>query len=259
MNNHLKLFLLLTTLFVSALSIRSQTSPSNADAKRAWGIAQMYIEEESPELAIPELKKVVSNENFAPAYLKLVELCYKLGDANHVDMAEEYSKQFISLWPDRADEIKDLIALGEARDKLRKKKFYESLIGDWHYSNFKMGESYVGFKVRKNGNGNVYAIVPKQMYDYDWVTEWQDGKFMQWEGDNGVYIYEAEYAPYDGYRVKVPTSGDGTHWLYVYLFIPFDQPALQEGKIKATLSTKTNSGNNKSWKTGPTEIELVKD
>ncbi|MDE6100127.1 MAG: hypothetical protein K2L46_03540 [Paramuribaculum sp.] len=254
-----KLFLILIVLFVSAISINAQTTPSNADAKRAWGIAQMYIEEESPELAITELKKVVYHENFAPAYLKLVELCYKFGDVKHMDMAEEYSKSFISLWPDRADEIKDIIALGEARSKLRKKKFYESLVGDWRHPNFQMGEWYVCFKIRKNENGNVYAIVPKQMYDYDWVTEWQDGTFMQWEGDNGVYIYEAQYAPYDGYRVKTPTSDGDTHWVYVYLYIPFDQPALSEGKIKATFSTKTSAGNNKSWKSEPREIELLKD
>lgn len=254
-----KLFILLTVLFVSALSIHAQTAPSNSDAKRAWDIAQMYIEEDSPELAVTELKKVVYHENFAPAYIKLVELCYKLGDVNHVDMAEKYSQEFISLWPDRAEEIKDIIALGEARDKLRKKKFYESLIGDWHHPNYTMGEWYVCFKVRKNENGNAYAIVPKQMYDYDWVTEWQDGKFMQWEGDNGVYIYEAKYAPYDGYRVKIPTSDGDTHWVYVYLYIPFDQPTLSEGKIKATYSTKTSAGNNKSYKFEPREIELVKD
>lgn len=254
-----KLFLLITALIVSSIAIYAQTTPSNADAKRAWNIAQMYIEEESPELAITELKKVVYHENFAPAYIKLVELCYKLGDVKHVDMAEEYSKDFISLWPDREDEINDIIAMGEARGKLRKKKFYESLIGDWHLPILKMGEGYVDLKIRKDENGNVYAIVPKQMYDYDWVNEWQDGKFMQWDGDNGVYIYEAQYAPYDGYRVKVPTSDGNTHWVYVYLYIPFDQPTLSEGKIKATLSTKTSAGNNKYWKTDPREFELVKD
>lgn len=259
MINMRKLFLLLTALIVSTISIRAQTTPSNADAKRAWNIAQMYIEEEAHELAITELKKVVYNENFAPAYLKLVELCYKLGDVSHVDMAEEYSNEFISLWPGRTDEVKDIIALGEARNKLKKKKFYESLIGDWHPSNIKMGEWYICFKIRKNENGNVYAIVPKQMYDYDWVTEWQDGKFMQWEGDNGVYIYEAQYAPYDGYRVKVPTSEGNTHWVYVYLYIPFDQPSISEGKIKATLSSRTNAANNQSWKMDPQEIELIRD
>lgn len=244
---------------MSGLSVYAQTSPSNADAKRAWDIAQMYIEEDSPELAITELKKVIYNESFSPAYIKLVELCYKLGDVKHIDMAEEYSKEFISLWPSRTNEIQDIIALGEARCKLRKKKFYESLIGDWHHPKFKMGEWYVSLKIRKSENGSVYAIVPKQMYDYDWVTEWQDGKFMQWEGDNGVYIYEAVYAPYDGYRVKVPTSDGDTHWVYVYLYIPFDQPTLSDGKIKATFSAKTSAGNNKSWKFDPREIELVKD
>ena len=254
-----KLILLLTVLVVSAISIQAQTAPSNTDAKRAWDIAQMYIEEDSPELAIPELKKVVYHENFAPAYIKLVELCYKIGDVSHVDMAEEYSRGFISLWPDREDEINDIIAMGEARGKLRKKKFYESLIGDWHLPHFPMGEYYVCFKVRRSENSNVYPIVPKQMYDSDWVTEWQDGKFMQWEGDNGVYLYEAQYATYDGYRVKNTASDGEISWHYVYLYIPFDQPSISEGKMKATMSTKISAGNNKSWKGNPREINLIKD
>lgn len=251
--------ILLAMLLVPAMVIHAQTTPTNADAKRSWNIAQMYIEEDSPELAINELKNVVYHENYAPAYLKLVELCYKLGDVKHVEMAEKYSKDFMSLWPARAEEMKDLIALGEARGKLRRKNFYESLIGDWHHENFKMGEWYCEFKVRKNENGNIYVIIPKEMYDYDWITEWQDGKFMQWEGDNGVYLCETRYNTVDGYMVKVPTSEGYPHFVYVSLYIPFDQPTLSEGKIKVSISTKTSFGNNQYYKTQRLEHIFVKN
>lgn len=254
------LILLFITSLVPSHCVQAQTTPTNTDAKRAWGIAQIYIEEESPELAIAELKKVIDHENFAPAYIKLIELCYNLGDVNHVDLAEKYAKGFISLWPAREDEIKDIVALGEARGKLRKKKFYESLIGDWHTSNLKVGEWFACFRIRKNENGNIYAIVPQEMWDFDYVTEWQDGKFMQWEGDNGVYIYEAGYGKtYDGYRVKINTAEGNTYWHYVYLYIPFEQPYLSDGKIKATLSTRTSGPNNANFSNDYGEITLIKN
>ena len=257
------LFLFIKAIIVSALSVHAQSIPSNADAKRFWNIAQLYIEENSSELAIEELKKVVHNERFAPAYIKIIELCYKLGDVKHVDIAEEYSKDFMLLWPDRTDEMKEIIALGEARIKLRRENFYDSLIGDWHSPWFRMGESYACFKVRKNENGGFYAVIPKTMMDFgreaEWqVAEWQDGKFFLWEGKDGVYIYEAQYATYDGYRVKIPTE-NGTFWYYVLLYIPFEQPTLLEGKIKAIMSVKNSGPNNKHWQSSPSEIEMIKD
>lgn len=253
------LFLFINAIIVSALSVHAQSVPSNADAKRFWNIAQLYIEENSSELAIEELMKVVHNERFAPAYIKIIELCYKLGDEKHVDIAEEYSKDFMLLWPDRTDEMKDIIALGEARIKLRREKFYDSLIGDWHSPSVKMGESYACFKVRRNENGGIYSVIPKEMsFDFDWVLEWQDGKFLRWEGKDGVYIYEAQYATYDGYRVKIPGES-GTYWFYVLLYIPFEQPTLSEGKIKAIISVKCSGPNNHHWSSSPSEIEMIKD
>lgn len=235
-----------------------ESQPTNPEAKRAWGIAQMYIEESSPTLAINELKKVIYNESFAPAYLKLVELCYQTGNENDRSMAEDYTQEFLSLWPERADEIEDIVALCEAKGKLQRKKFRESLIGDWHPTNTPMGEHYICFKVRCNGEGDVDVSIPKGMWDWDFINDWQEGLLLKNFDDNGVVLYETGYGKtYEGYRVKNATES-GTYWVYVYLVIPFNQPELSEGKIKVNGEVKI-SGPNNHYHTYEIDTSLVKN
>lgn len=253
----LRFVVLVTTMWIS-VSLTAQTaSPTTADGKRAWNIAQMYIEEKSPELAIDELKKVISEEYFAPAYLKLVELCYQIGGTKYTDMADSYSQEFISQWPARADEMKDLVSLGEAREKLKRKKFYESLIGDWHYGSFSINESIVCMKVRSDEDGRIDILVPKEMWDYDFVTSWQNAHFIQWEGDDGVILHEND-SSIDGYHMKM--KGEGyTFWYYVYLYIPFEQPEIADGKLKVKVKSEIHYGNNQYSRNDWSEATLVKD
>lgn len=259
MRNKALIYLLLSVFLAIPTMLSSQESqPTNPEAKRAWGIAQMYIEESSPALAINELKKVIYNESFAPAYLKLVELCYQTGNENDRSMAEDYTQEFLSLWPERADEIEDIVALCEAKGKLQRKKFRESLIGDWHPTNTSMGEHYICFKVRRNGEGDVDVSIPKGMWDWDFINDWQEGLLLKNFDDNGVVLYETGYGKtYEGYRVKNATES-GTYWVYVYLVIPFNQPELSEGKIKVKGEVKI-SGPNNHYHTYEIDTSLVKN
>lgn len=259
MRNKALIYLLLSVFLAIPTMLSAQESqPTNPEAKRAWGIAQMYIEENSPALAISELKKVIYNESFAPAYLKLVELCYQTGNENDRSEAEDYTREFISLWPTRADEIKDIVALCEAKGKLQRKKFRESLIGDWHRANIPMGEDYICFKVRRNGEGDVDVSIPKGMWDWDFINDWQEGLLLKNFDDNGVVLYETGYGKtYEGYRVKNATES-GTYWVYVYLVIPFNQPELSEGKIKVKGEVKI-SGPNNHYHTYEIDTSLVKN
>lgn len=260
MRNKVLTYLLLSVFLAIPTMLSAQESqPTNPEAKRAWGIAQMYIEENSPALAISELKKVIYNESFAPAYLKLVELCYQSGNENDRSNAEDYTQEFISLWPARADEIKDIVALCEAKGKLQRKKFRESLIGDWHPTYTSMGGHYICFKIRKNGEGDVEVSIPKEMWDMGFVTEWQEGLLLKNFDDNGVVLYETGYGKtYEGYLVKIPMEGGNIFWEYVYLVIPYNQPELSEGRIRVEGKVKTSGGNNSSH-TYEIDCTLVRD
>lgn len=253
-----KVIFLLLILFCSASVFSQNELPKSRDAQRSWNIAKMYIEENSDELAVAELEKLLSLEDFAPAYLKLVELCYKVGDAKHTEIAEQYVVNFRSKWPNRKDEINDIVAMGEAREKLREKKFYDALIGDWHPKNNKMGTSRFCLKFRKNDQGSIYAMAPNQMYDYEEVTGWKDCKLDQRSGMKGFFINDLDYNS-DGYNIQANMSGGTRYSEYVYLFIPFDQPEISNGKLKADIYSIMYGPNNLKYEYNWGETELIKD
>lgn len=255
---HTKFLFILGCIIFPVVALAQASTPKSSEAKRYWNIADMYIEEASPDLAVNELKKVISVEAYAPAYLKLVELCYQIGDTRHLEIAQHYAKEFANEWPSRAEEMNDVTSIGEARQNLKMKKFYDALIGNWHPAKIPIEESVVCMKVRRNENGRIQLSLPKEMWDFDYHTSWQNGHFMQWDGDNGVMAYDDENG-YDGYRIKITSSSGSIWWYYVDIYLPFNQPSINDGEITVQGRITTKGPNNAYHRGDWREYKYIKD
>lgn len=213
------------------LSVCGQTIPSDAEAKRHWELVEFYLEEDTPEYAIDELRHVIYYEDFAPAYMKLVELCYATGKTNYIDYAEELVQTFEMLWPERRGEIRDAIAKARAKEKVRMKRFYDSLIGEWHPEKIPLNESYVAMKIYRDSDGKVKVDVPARIFDGDFVTAWQTTSFIQWDGDEGLYLNRVNSTYGETYGVDASGHDYKSKW-EVQIYIPFGQNELTQGRLK---------------------------
>ena len=243
------IIILVLVLVLSAISSFAETLPSTSDAKRHWQIAQMYISEDAPEMAIKELEQLIALENYAPAYLKLAELYVASGKSDLLDKTEELYKDFCHIWPEDSDELKNIIELGKARNNLRQKKFYDSLIGNWHFEGVPLNESHYAMKIYRDFNGYLKVDVPKESFDGDVITAWQTTYFVQWD-DAGLYLDHVNSSYGETYGISMIWVDSPKSYLYIQLYVPFEQPLINEGKLAIKYRSKYQRGQWANWENG---------
>lgn len=215
------------TIFMSmllCLTAFAQDVPADPESKRHWDLAQYYLDEDATEYAISELSELIAMDNYAPAYLKLIELCYATGKSKYKDYADSITEDFLCIWPESQNELNDVVGKAKAKDNIRMKKFYDSLIGNWHPEYCSISGSCIAMKIYRHNN-RIVVDVPKSFYEV--VSGWQTTGFIQWEGSDGLYIDRINSSYGETYGI----DAGGDKW-YVQIYIPFEQPGLADGVLR---------------------------
>ncbi len=224
-------------------------TPATAEGRRHWQIAEMYISEGAPDMAMDELRRLIDAEKYAPAYIKLAELYMASGKSDLKDKAEELSEEFNAQWPDKAEEMRTVIEVGKARDNIRRKKFFDSILGNWHFKGIPLNESFYAMKIYRNSQGGISVDVPKECFDGDFITAWQTTRFIQWD-DGGLYLDRVNSSWGETYGIKINDAEGGIAWWHFQIYVPFSQPDIEEGKLKIKHRCKYPNGGWSDWREG---------
>lgn len=248
----LKRSVLLILLVLANMSFTNAQSLTG-EARSHWNKASIYTENASSEsewqLVINELEQVAKlASGFDDVFLKLGDAYSHLSNAEAVEKAKYYWKEYEKRVPSSTTEIQDKIDRLEAGYQIaslrNRERIIESLIGRWRYSK----ESTYDFWSLGN-DMELFREGNKLMLRYVSFSWWYNGG----EGEpGGVTAFKEISLNSDGVVIEYERTGewrdkkdgkivDSTTFKYKYRFV-ISQPHF-DGVIKGTEKVSTSGWN----------------